>query len=137
MKNIYILAAILYRKYLHLKNGVIDHTLPFSTYKAPPLPAANDIYIADVLKIAEQRCLNLEEEIKQIRNSKTDSENRIKYVRKQKEIVEAENDRLRAQLTGGRPEAAISIESASRLGIWKKKEFFCRFFRTGDNFLFF
>ena len=92
----------------------IDHTLPFSQYKAPPLPAAADLYVADILKIAEQRCVTLEEEMKALHQLKKDAESRVKYVRKQKEICETENERLRGQLTGGRPEAAITIESAAR-----------------------
>ena len=35
-------------------------------------------------------------------------------MRKQKEICEGENERLRRQLSGGRPEAAITIETASK-----------------------
>ena len=72
------------------------------------------MYVADVLKIAEQRCVTLEEESRSLREAKKEADERLKYVRKQKQIVEGENERLRAQLTGGRPTNAISIETAQR-----------------------
>ena len=43
--------------------------------------------------------------MKTLRDTTKEAVDRVKYVRKQKEIVETENERLRAQLTGGRPEA--------------------------------
>ena len=49
-----------------------------------------------------------------MRDAKKEADERLKYLRKQKQIVEGENERLRAQLTGGRPTNAISIETAQR-----------------------
>ena len=49
----------------HLK----DHTIPFSQYKTPPLPGATDLFIADVLKIAEERCLYLEAETEKMKRN--------------------------------------------------------------------
>ena len=46
--------------------------------------------------------------------STVNSEDRVEHVRKQKELTENENDRLRRQLEGGRPREAITIEQATR-----------------------
>jgi len=92
----------------------LDNTLPFSEFKATPIPAANDLYVADVLKIAEQRCNTLEGECSKLRDAKKEADDRLKYLRKQKELTETENERLRRQLSGGRPEAAITIDAAAK-----------------------
>ena len=92
----------------------IDSTLPPSKVQAPPLPAPDEYYIADVLRMSEQRCGQLEEQIVKIKKAKRESDERVAHVRQQKELVEGENDRLRRQLEGGRPKEAVTIEQATR-----------------------
>ena len=92
----------------------IDSTLAPSKIQAPPLPAPDEYYIADVLRMSEQRCGQLEDQIVKIKKAKRESDERVAHVRQQKELVEGENDRLRRQLEGGRPKEAVTIEQATR-----------------------
>lgn len=36
----------------------IDHTLPYSKFQAPPIPAPDDLFVADVLKMTEVKSNN-------------------------------------------------------------------------------
>ena len=49
-----------------------------------------------------------------VKQSKAESDDRTAHIRKQKELIETENDRLRRQLEGGRPKEAVTIEQATR-----------------------
>lgn len=49
-----------------------------------------------------------------VKKSKSESDDRTAHIRKQKELIETENDRLRRQLEGGRPKEAVTIEQATR-----------------------
>ena len=88
----------------------IDSTIPFSKMKAPPLPAPNDLVLIDVLKMAEQRSAQLEQEVKALKQAQKQSDDRVEHVRRQKALVEGENERLRRQLEGGRPREAVTLE---------------------------
>ena len=92
----------------------IDSTIPFSKMKAPPLPAPNDLVLIDVLKMAEQRSAQLEQEVKALKSVQKQSDDRVEHVRRQKALVEGENERLRRQLEGGRPREAVTLEQATR-----------------------
>merc|ERR1712131_278050 len=92
----------------------IDHTLPYSKFQAPPIPAPDDLFVADVLKMTEERCAQLENQLVKVKQSKAESDDRTAHIRKQKELIETENDRLRRQLEGGRPKEAVTIEQATR-----------------------
>ena len=78
--------------------------------KAPPLPAPNDLVLIDVLKMAEQRSAQLEQEVKALKQAQKQSDDRVEHVRRQKALVEGENERLRRQLEGGRPREAVTLE---------------------------
>ena len=92
----------------------IDKTISFSKLKAPPLPAPNDLVLIDVLKMAEQRSAQLEQQVHALKEAHKQSDDRIEHVRRQKALVEGENERLRRQLEGGRPREAVTVEQATR-----------------------
>nr|ANN83882.1 Cep135 [Patiria miniata] len=100
----------------------IDCTVPadYDPYPSPlaekrgVLDTSDDPYVADLVKVADNRAESLRREAEQLSAEKERNEKAIKRLTKQVETRDNEITRLSRQLEGGRPFDVVSTEAKNR-----------------------
>ncbi|XP_007496489.1 centrosomal protein of 135 kDa isoform X2 [Monodelphis domestica] len=92
----------------------IDQPVPPSGISTYPVPQPNDPYIADLLQVADNRILELQEEVCHLQKKLVSAENELENSCKQIELRDLEIERLSVALDGGRSHDVLSLESRNQ-----------------------
>ncbi|XP_067891129.1 centrosomal protein of 135 kDa isoform X2 [Heterodontus francisci] len=92
----------------------IDQPIPPSGIASAPQIHTEDPYFMDLLSVADNRILDLQSTVDELKNELEKSDRGMRKFRRQVEARDEEIERLNRTLEGGRPHDVISLEAKSK-----------------------
>ncbi|KAM4052055.1 centrosomal protein of 135 kDa isoform 3-T3 [Anomaloglossus baeobatrachus] len=92
----------------------IDQPIPPSGVIAHPVPQPEDPYVADLLKVADDRIRELQQDVASLQEKLASSDRAARHLTHQVEMRDKELERLALALDGGRSHDVISLEARYR-----------------------